>query len=166
MTAPDSHTSQMPCWWCVCASDHQSLSTQTHTHRQTGTHTHPLSQKNMFSTHVDRRTHTHTHTCSATHMFLVSNVSSAVAGDKSITGTEVQGGKRLSGPLFPALLIPFYWHPRRAVSQNPGTAMDWKWMIERGGRVTFTVISAPHTHTLPPTPPRSSTADKCDDIDS
>lgn len=24
--------------------------------------------------------------------------------------------------------------------------MDWKWMIERGGRVTFTVISAPHPY--------------------
>lgn len=33
--------------------------------------------------------------------------------------------------------------------------MDWKWMIERGGRVTFTVISAPtHTHTHTSTPPR------------
>lgn len=31
--------------------------------------------------------------------------------------------------------------------------MDWKWMIERGGRVTFTVISAPSSpHSLPPHP--------------
>ena len=31
--------------------------------------------------------------------------------------------------------------------------MDWKWMIERGGRVTFTVISAPPpSHSLPPHP--------------
>lgn len=27
--------------------------------------------------------------------------------------------------------------------------MDWKWMIERGGRVTFTAISAPHPHPYP-----------------
>lgn len=45
------------------------------------------------------RTRAHTRVV-ATHMFLVP-VSSAVAGDKSITGTEVQGGKRLSAPLFP-----------------------------------------------------------------
>lgn len=36
--------------------------------------------------------------------------------------------------------------------------MDWKWMIERGGRVTFTVISAPtHTSTPPRPPPNKQT---------
>lgn len=57
MTAPDSHTSQMPCWWCVCTSDHQSLSMHT------------LLQKHAFTTctQVYRPPHTHTlwwHTCS------------------------------------------------------------------------------------------------------
>lgn len=43
-------------------------------------------------------------------MFLVSNVSSAVAGDKSITGTEVHGGKRLSGPSPPPPLSRYWSH--------------------------------------------------------
>ena len=65
----------------------------------------------MLSPHVHRctgafahtNTHTHTHVM-ATHMFLVA-VSSAVAGAKSIIGTEVQEGKRLSALFFPLRAI-------------------------------------------------------------
>lgn len=111
----------------VCALQIINHWAHTHTHTYANTHTSQTFTKHMLSTHVCRCTGTHAHTRMVTHMFLVSNVSCAVAGDKSIMGTEVQGGKRLSGPFFPMLLIPFYWHHRQAVSQTPG----WRW-IESG----------------------------------
>lgn len=44
--------------------------------------------------------------------------------------------------------------------------MDWKWMIERGGRMTFTVISTP-THTdTPPHPAFLEHTEKPSDIES
>lgn len=44
--------------------------------------------------------------------------------------------------------------------------MDWKWMIERGGRMTFTVISTPaHTDT-PPHPAFLEHTEKPSDIES
>lgn len=99
----------------------------------THTHAHTFA-KNMLSTHVRRCTGSRTHTRVATHMFLVANASSVVAGDKSITGTEVQGGKRLSGPFFPMLLIPFYWHHRQAVSRTPGKRwIESGWLREEVG---------------------------------
>lgn len=111
----------------VCAL--QIINHWAHTHLRKHTHKSDFYETHAFNTRMQVRGHarTHTHTRMVTHMFLVSNVSCAVAGDKSIMGTEVQGGKRLSGPFFPMLLIPFYWHHRQAVSQTPG----WRW-IESG----------------------------------
>lgn len=58
----------MPCWWCVCASDHQSLSTSTHMHRD---HT---FTKTCFQ-HTYTGAHTHTHICVWPHTCVLSLMS-------------------------------------------------------------------------------------------
>ena len=102
--------------------------TDTHTHTHTDTQTHKQHTHTHTHTHTHRDKGTRSSSSSSTHMFFVSNVPSPAAGDKSIIGTEVQGGKRLSAGVFPHAIDPILLaSPARCqllVARNPGTVMD------------------------------------------
>lgn len=121
MTASDSHTSQNALlMMCVCFRSSITGHTHSHTHKQTP----HFKKKHAFSTRTQVQQHTNAHV--VTHMFLVSNVSSAVAGDKSITGREVHRGKRLSGSFFssPHTIDPILLASSPTCLTNPGMVMD------------------------------------------
>lgn len=63
----------MPCWWCVCTSDHQSLS--THTPTQTHTHKSDFYETHAFNTRMQVHGHARTHTLVWSHTCFLSLMS-------------------------------------------------------------------------------------------